>query len=95
MGRLHNICLIHFNYSECFYYYVLQIKSTFQTASISARAISSTKRIITSTPVTNLQTLILVAVSLKTSGALELELIILHSNISIELFCYMRRHSSA
>ena len=61
----------------------------------SARAISFSKCIIISTPGPKLQALILVADSLKTSGALELELITLHSNISIELFCYMRGHSSA
>jgi hypothetical protein len=60
----------------------------------SARAISSSKYIITFTPGPKLQALILVAESLKISGALELELITLYSNISIELFCYMRGHSS-
>jgi len=57
--------------------------------------ISSSKCIITSTPGPKLQALILVGESLKSSGALELEFITLHSNISVELFCYMRGHSSA
>lgn len=52
----------------------------------SARAITSSKYIITSTPGPKSQALILVAESFKNSGALELELTMRHSNISIELF---------